>query len=68
VAALLAAKQVAGAANFKIERGDAKPAAEIAELLDGREALLRDRRQVVLWRNQQVRVGRPIRPADAPRN
>ena len=65
LAALLAAEQVAGAANLEIERGDAEPAAEVAELLDRREPLLRDRREVVLRRNQQVRVRRPIRAADA---
>ena len=63
--ALLAAEQVAGAANLEVERGDAEAAAEIAELLDRREPLLRDRRQVVLRRNQQIRVGRPIGSADA---
>src|SRR6185436_10175593 len=36
VSALLAAKQVTGAANLEIERGDAEAAAEIAELADRR--------------------------------
>ena len=65
VAALLAAEQVAGAANLEVERRDAEAAAEIAELLDRGEPLLRDRRQVVFRRNQQIRVGRPIGSADA---
>jgi hypothetical protein len=42
LSALLATQQVAGAADFQVERGDAEATAEIAELLDGREALLRD--------------------------
>ena len=58
VPALLAAEQVAGAANLEVERGDAEPAAQIAELLDRGQPLLRDRRQVVFRRNQQVRVRR----------
>ena len=65
VAALLAAEQIPGAADLEIERRHAEAAAEIAELLDRRQPLLRDRREVVLGRNQQVRVGGPIRPADA---
>ena len=65
MAALLAAEQVAGAADLEVERRDAEPAAQIAELLDRGQALLGDRRQVVFRRNQQVRVGRPIGPADA---
>ena len=63
--ALLAAEQVAGAANLEVERRDAEAAAEIAELLDRRQPLLRDRRQVVFGRNQQVGVRRPIGSPDA---
>ena len=40
VPALLAAEQVAGAANLEVERRDAEAAAEIAELLDRRQPLL----------------------------
>src|SRR6185503_19351166 len=65
VPALLTAEEAAGAANLEVERGDAESAAEIAELLDGSQALLGDRRQIVFGRNQQVRVGRTIRTADA---
>src|SRR5205085_7926977 len=65
LAALLAAEQVAGAADFEVERGDPESAAEIAELLDRGEAFLRDRRQIVFRRNQQIRVRGPIRSADA---
>ena len=66
VAALLAAEEVAGAANLEVERRDAEPAAEIAELADGREPLLRDRRQRVFRRHQQVRVRAAIGASDAP--
>ena len=58
VPALLAAEQVAGAADLEIERRHAESAAEVAELLDRGEPLLRNRRQVVFRRNQQVRVRR----------
>ena len=64
VPALLTAEQIARAANLEVERGHAEAAAEIAELLDGGEPLARDRRQRFLRRNQQIRVRRPIRPAN----
>ena len=66
VAALLAAEQVARAANLEVERRHAEPAAEVGELADGREPLPRHRRQRVARRDQQVRVGRPVGPPDAP--
>ena len=65
VPALLAAEQVAGAADLEVERGDAEAAAQVAELADRRQPLLRDRRERVLRRNQQVGVGAAIRSADA---
>src|SRR5207247_738142 len=65
VTALLAAKQIPGAANLEIERGHAESAAEIAELLDRGQPLLRDRRQVVFRRNQQIGVRRTIGAPDA---
>ena len=58
--ALLAAKKVSCAANFEVERGDAEPAPQIAELLDGGEPLARDGRQRFFGRNQQIRKGRAI--------
>ena len=64
--ALLAAEQVAGAADLEVERGDAEAAAEIAELADRRQPLLGDRRQVVFRRDQQVGVSAAIRAPDAP--
>ena len=42
VAALLAAEQVAGAADFEVERGDPEAGAEVAELLDRGEAAAGD--------------------------
>ena len=65
VPALLAAEQVAGAADLEVERRDAEAAAERAELLDRRKPLARHLRQRVHGRDQQVRVRTPIRPADA---
>ena len=62
---LFAAEQVAGAADLQIQRGDAEAAAQIAELANSREALLRDRRQRLLRRNQQVRVRMAVGAADA---
>ena len=65
VAALLAAEQVAGAADLEVERRDAEAAAEIAELADRREPLRATGESVVLRRDQQVGVGAPIGAADA---
>src|SRR6185369_12364810 len=42
MAALLAAEQVAGSANLEVQRSDAEAAAEIAELANRRETLLRN--------------------------
>ena len=67
VAALLAAEQIAGAANLEVERGDAEAAAEIAELANRRQPPPRDRRQRLFRWNQQVRVRPPIRSAHAAR-
>ena len=70
VAALFAAEQIAGAADFEVERGDTESAAEIAELLDCGEPLLGHRRQASLraesagMRRPVDRIGRPVRAAD----
>jgi hypothetical protein len=64
VAALLAAEQVAGAANLEIEGGHAESAAEIAELLDRGKPLPRHRGERLFGWNQQVGEGRPITAAD----
>ena len=65
MAALLATQQIAGTTDLQVERCDAEAAAEIAELTDRRQALARDRRKRLLRRNQKIRIGRPIRSADA---
>ncbi len=61
--ALLAAQEIAGAADLQVERRHAEAAAEIAELLDRRQPLARNRRQRLLRRNQQVGVRGTVRPA-----
>ena len=65
VAALLAAEQIAGAANLEVEGRHPESAAKIAEFANGGEPLLRDRRQRRFRRNQQIRIRRTIRTADA---
>ena len=62
--ALLPAEQIPRAADLEVERRDTEAAAEVAELLDRGQALLRDRRKVVLGRDEQVGVDGPIRSAD----
>ncbi len=62
--ALLTTQQIAGAADLEVERGDAEAAAEVAELLDRRQALLRHRRQRLFGRDEHVGVGRTIAAAD----
>ena len=64
-AALLAAEQVAGAADLEVERGDAEAAAEIAELLDRRSRLRATGDSDFFRRNQQIGIRRPIAAADA---
>ena len=68
VAALLATKQVTGAADLEVERRDAEAAAERAELLDRREPLARHLRQRVHRRDQQVCIGTPIDRPTRPRS
>src|SRR5262249_1417687 len=66
MAALFSAKQVPGAANLQIERGNTKPAAEIAEFLDSGQTLARDGRERFLRWNEQVGIRRSIGPPHAP--
>ena len=56
VTALLRPKQVAGAADLQVERGDPEPAAQLAELTDRGKPTARDRRERVLGRHHEVRV------------
>ena len=65
VAMLLAAEKIACAAKFQVERGDAEASAEVAEFLEGGEALARDRCKRGFRWDQQVRVGALIGAADA---
>ena len=46
VAALLAAQQVARAAQFQIERGDLESGAQVGEFLQRGQAAARDRREL----------------------
>ena len=61
---LLAAQQVAGAPDFQVQGGDSESGAEIAELLERGQALLRDRRQVIFG-GSEVGVGSLVGTADA---
>ena len=65
VAVLLAAQQVAGAAQFQIERGDLEAGAQVAEFLEGGQALAGDLGQLGVGRDQQVGIGAAVRPAHA---
>ncbi len=60
---LLAAQQVARAAQFQIERRDLEARAEIAEFLQRGQALARDLAQLRIRRDQQVSVSAPVRPS-----
>src|SRR5262249_27726900 len=62
---LLAAEKIAGAADLEIQRRDTEAAAKVAELANGCEPPTRDRRERLLRRNQQIRVGATIRTANA---
>ena len=52
--------------QWKRERGDAEPAPQIAELLDGGQPLARYRREPLFGGNEQVRVGPSRRAPDPP--
>ena len=60
VAALLAAEQVAGAAQLEVEGGDAEAGAEVGELADRGEALARDLGEHGVGRDQEVGEGPPV--------
>ena len=66
VPVLLAAQQIARAAQFQIERRDLEPRAQIAELLQRRQPLARDLGQLRIRVDQQIayarRFDRPTRP------
>ena len=56
VAVLLAAQQVAGAAQFQIERGDLEPRAQVAEFLERRQAFAGDLGQLGIRRHEQIGI------------
>ncbi len=62
VAALLAAQEVAGAADLQVAGGDAEAGAEVGELADGRQALARRLGEDAVLRHQQVAVGELVAP------
>ena len=65
VAVLLAAQQIARAAQFQIERGDLEAGAQVAEFLQRRQAFARDLAQFRVRRDQQIGIGAAVRPAHA---
>ena len=66
VAALLAAEHVARAAQLQIERRDFESRAQVAELFERGQTAARNLGQLVLRRNEQVRIGAAIGAAHAP--
>ena len=56
VAALLAAQQIARAAQFQVERGDLEARAQVAELLQRRQPSPRQVGQLAIGGNQQIRI------------
>ncbi len=66
VAVLLAAQNVARAAQLQIERRNFEAGAEVAEFLERGQALARDLAELGVGRDQQVRIGATIGPAHAP--
>ena len=67
LAVLFAAQQISGAAQFQIERGNAEARAQIAEFFQSREAMPRQRGQVIRrGRHQQVGIGALIRSPHSP--
>ena len=65
VAVLLAAEQVARAAQFQIERGDFEAGTEIAEFFQRRKAFACDFAQLRIRGNKQIGVGAAVRAAHA---
>src|SRR5262245_26961097 len=66
VSRLLAAEQIARAAQLQVERRYAKARAQVGELAYRGQSLSSDRRQLLLGRDEQVGVGAAIRSPDAP--
>ncbi len=65
VSALLAAQQIAGAAQLQIEGRNLEARAQVAEFFQRRQPAPRQLAQVAVRRNQQVRIGAAIGAAHA---
>src|SRR4029434_8865586 len=65
VARLLAAEQIARAAQFQVERGYAEARAQVREFAYRGQPLPRDRRQLLVGRDEQVGVSAAVRAPDA---
>ncbi len=59
--ALLAAQEISSAADFKVEGRNPEARPEVAEFANRRQTLPGYRRQRLFGRNQQVRIGPPVR-------
>src|SRR5260370_28806538 len=64
--ALLAAQQVAGAAEFEVERGNLESGSEIGEFFERGQAAARNRSELNLRGKQEVRVGSAVGSSDPP--
>src|SRR4029079_19473495 len=62
---LLAAENVAGPAQLKIERGKTEPGTEVGKFADRAQAPPRDRRQFQLGRDQKIGIRAAVRTSDA---
>ena len=63
---LFRAQNIARAADFEIAHGDTEASAELRELSDGFEALLRRLGQAAFRADGEVRIRLTIAPPDAP--
>ena len=59
-------QNIARTADFEIAHGDTEARAELRELPDGFEALLRRLRQTPFRADGEVRIRLPVAPPDAP--
>ena len=63
---LLSAQHVAGASQFQIKSGDAKPSAQLGKLANCCQPSSRNRRKLLLSGNQKISISAAIRPSHAP--
>src|SRR5207245_6562698 len=66
VPGLLSAQHVAGASQFQIKSGDAKPRAQLGKLANCCQPSSRNRRKLLLSGNQKISISAAIRPSHAP--